>query len=335
MDVEFAPDGRLFVAEQAGKLRVLRSNGNLATFLDISTKVDSRVERGLLGVAFDPNYSTNRFIYLYYTRKATSTTPVHNRIVRVTAKSSGSSVVAGSEQLLLRLNNQTDDNLGHMGGGIDFGSDGKLYASTGDNDTPAKAQQLTNLFGKMVRINKDGTIPSDNPFYSTATGNNRAIWARGLRNPFKLAVSRTTGAIFINDVGGNIPEEAWEEINRGVAGANYGWPVYEGPTSDPNYTPPIFAYEHGSTDTTGCAITGGTFYEPATVRFPGSYLGDYFFADLCNGWIRSYDPATNTASGFVTGLSSVVDLEVSNDGALYLLSRGTPGSVDKITSSGN
>ena len=330
MDMEFAPDGRLFVAEQAGKLRVLNSNGNLATFLDISAKVDSAFERGLMGVAFDPNYSTNRFVYLYYTRKATSTTPVHNRIVRVTAKSSGGGVVAGSEQLLLRLNNQSTNY--HLGGAIGFGNDGKLYASTGDNGTPAKVQRLTNLFGKMVRINKDGTIPSDNPFYSTATGDNRAIWALGLRNPFKFAVSRTTGAMFINDVG----QDTWEEINRGASSANYGWPVYEGPSSDPNYTPPILAYEHsGDRDTTGCAITGGTFYEPATVQFPNSYLGDYFFADLCNGWIRSYDSQNNAASGFATGLSSVVDLEVSEDGALYLLSRGTPGTVDKITYSGN
>jgi glucose/arabinose dehydrogenase len=330
MDMEFAPDGRLFVAEQAGKLRVLNSNGNLATFLDISPKVASANERGLMGVAFDPNYSTNRFLYLYYTRKATSTTPVHNRIVRVTANSSGSGVVAGSERLLLRLNNQSTGR--HMGGAIDFGDDGKLYASTGDNGTPAKAQSLTNLFGKMVRINKDGTIPSTNPFYSTATGNNRAIWALGLRNPFKFAVGRATGDIFINDVG----ENTWEEINRGASRANYGWPVYEGPESDPNYTPPIFAYGHsGDTETTGCAITGGTFYEPAAVQFPDGYFGDYFFADLCNGWIRSYDPANKAASGFATGLSSVVDLEVSGDGELYLLSRGTPGSVGKITYSGN
>jgi glucose/arabinose dehydrogenase len=334
MDMKFAPDGRLFVAEQAGKLRVLGSDGNLATFLDISTKVDSQGERGLMGVAFDPNYSTNRFIYLYYTQKATSTTPVHNRIVRVTAKRSGGGVVAGSERLLLRLNNQTNTHLGHMGGAIDFGNDGKLYASTGDNNGPDKAQQLTNLFGKMVRINKDGTIPSGNPFYSTATGNNRAIWARGLRNPFKLDVSRTTGAMFINDVGGNVPEEAWEEINRGVAGANFGWPVHEGVANDPPYVDPIFAYGHGSTNTTGCAITGGTFYEPTTVQFPDSY-GDYFFADLCNGWIRSYDSANDTASEFATGLSSVVDLEVSNNGELYFLSRGTPGTVNKITYSGN
>jgi glucose/arabinose dehydrogenase len=332
MDMKFAPDGRLFVAEQAGKLRVLGSDGNLATFLDISTKVDSAAERGLMGVAFDPNYSTNRFIYLYYTKKATSTTPVHNRVVRVTATRSGNGAVAGSERLLLRLNNQSTNY--HQGGAIDFGKDGKLYASTGDNGTPAKAQNLTNLFGKMVRINKDGTIPSGNPFYSTATGNNRAIWALGLRNPFKLDVSRTTGAMFINDVGGNVPEEAQEEINRGVAGANFGWPVHEGVANDPPYVDPIFAYGHGSTDSTGCAITGGTFYEPTTVQFPDSY-GDYFFADLCNGWIRSYDPANDTASGFATGLSSVVDLEVSNNGELYFLSRGTPGTVNKITYSGN
>jgi glucose/arabinose dehydrogenase len=329
MDMEIAPDGRLFVAEQAGKLRVLKSNGDLATFLDISTRVDSEFERGLMGVAFDPNYSTNRFVYLYYTQEATNTTSAHNRIVRVTAKSSGNGVVAGSERLLLRLNNQSTDY--HLGGAIGFGNDGKLYASTGDNGTPARVQRLTNLFGKMVRINKDGTIPSDNPFYSTATGNNRAIWALGLRNPFKFAVRPTTGDIFINDVG----QDAWEEINLGARGANYGWPVYEGPESDLSYAPPIFAYGHdGDPAATGCAITGGTFYEPATAQFPDSYRGDYFFADLCSGWIRSYEPATDTASGFATGLSSVVDLEVSNSGELYLLSRDGPGSVGKITYSG-
>jgi glucose/arabinose dehydrogenase len=99
-----------------------------------------------------------------------------------------------------------------MGGALDFGKDGKLYVATGYNVTPDKAQQLTNLFGKMLRINKDGTIPTDNPFYATASGKNRAIWALGLRNPFKFAVQPTTGTIFINDVG----EDAWEEINRGA-----------------------------------------------------------------------------------------------------------------------
>jgi glucose/arabinose dehydrogenase len=218
-----------------------------------------------------------------------------------------------------------------MGGGIDFGKDGKLYISTGDNSTPANSQQLTNLFGKMLRINKSGTIPTNNPFYATTSGKNRAIWALGLRNPFKFAVQPGTGTIFINDVGGNIPEEAWEEINRGVAGANYGWPVHEGVANDPLYMDPIYAYGHGGTPTTtGCAITGGAFYNPTTRRFPIGYVGDYFFADLCNGWIRRYDPASDTTTGFATGLGfGVVDLEVSNAGELYYLSRGS-GTVSKI-----
>jgi glucose/arabinose dehydrogenase len=321
-DMEFAPDGRLFVAEEAGKVRIAKPNGTLATFIDISSKVDIAGERGLMGVAFDPSFATNHFVYLHYTRKATATTPVHNRVVRVTA--SGDSAVAGSEVLVFRLNNQSAQN--HQGGAIEFGKDGKLYISTGDNVTPDNAQKLTNLFGKMLRINKDGTIPSGNPFYATASANNRAIWARGLRNPFKFAVKPGTATIFINDVG----EDAWEEINRGASGANYGWPVYEGPESDAKYTPPIYAYGHGTTNTTGCSITGGAFYNPATVQFPSGYVGDYFFAEFCNGWIRRYDPATDAASGFATGLGSIVDVEVSKNGELYYLTRGSPGLVGKI-----
>jgi glucose/arabinose dehydrogenase len=322
MDMEFAPDGRLFVAEEAGKVRIVKPNGTLATFLDISSKVDIAGERGLMGVTFDPNFATNHFVYLYYTLKATATTPVHNRVVRVTA--SGDSAVAGSEVLVFRLNNQSAQI--HQGGALDFGNDGKLYLSTGDNATPGNAQSPGNLFGKVLRINKDGTIPTNNPFYATASGNNRAIWALGLRNPFKFAIKPGTSTIFINDVG----EDTWEEINQGAAGANYGWPIYEGPESDAKYIPPIFAYGHGSTNTTGCSITGGAFYNPATVQFPSGYVGDYFFADFCNGWIRRYDPATDKAMGFATGLGSIVDLDVNKDGSLYYLSRGNPGLVGKI-----
>ncbi len=321
-DMKFAPDGRLFVAEEAGKVRIVKPDGTLAPFLDISSKVGIAGERGLLGIAFDPNFATNHFVYLYYTRKATTTTPVHNRVVRVTA--SGDAAVAGSEVLIFRLNNQSATK--HQGGSIDFRPDGKLYISSGDNTTRNNAQSLGNLFGKMLRINKDGTIPSDNPFYDTASGNNRAIWALGLRNPFKFAVKPGTATIFINDVG----EDAWEEINRGASGANYGWPVYEGPESAARYTPPIYAYGHGTTNTTGCSITGGAFYKPATVQFPRGYVGDYFFAEFCNGWIRRYDPATDAASAFATGLGSIVDLEVNKDGSLYYLTRGNPGLVGKI-----
>jgi glucose/arabinose dehydrogenase len=324
-DMEFAPDGRLFITEDTGRVRIAKPDGTpLTTFLDISSKVDSLGERGLLALTFDPGFSTNHYVYLHYTRKATSTTPPHNRVVRVTA--SGDRVVAGSEQLIFRLGNQSAANEfpQFMGGALDF-KNGKLYVATGDNDTPDKAQQLTNLFGKILRINKDGTIPTNNPFYATASGNNRAIWARGLRNPFKFAIQPGTGAIFINDVG----EHTWEEINRGAAGANYGWPVHEGRANDPPYVDPIFAYGHGSTGTTGCAITGGTFYNPPTVDFPAQYVGDYFFADFCNGWIRVRN-SDGTVSGFATGLERPIDLEVSQAGELYYLSRSSTGIVDKI-----
>jgi len=186
----------------------------------------------------------------------------------------------------------------------------------------------------MLRINKSGTIPTDNPFYSTASGNNRAIWALGLRNPFKFAIQPGTGTIFINDVG----EDAWEEINRGVAGANYGWNIYEGPESDPQYANPIFAYGHdGAIETTGCSITGGAFYNHATRQFPQEYEGGYFFADFCSGWVRSLDPSTGAVRGFAKEIVRPVDLEVSKEGELYYLSRGsssTPGSVGKIRYSG-
>ena len=345
MDMEFAPDGRLFIATKDGKVRIAKRDGTLATFCDISAKVATLGERGLQALTFDPNFATNHFVYLNYTRKASADSPIHNRIVRVTAD--GNKAVAGSERLIFSLSKQ-DDETWHQGGAIDFGEDGKLYVAAGDNHNPNNAQSLSNLHGKMLRINKDGTIPTNNPFYTMASGNNRAIWTLGLRNPFKFATmpgtSPGTSTIFINDVG----QGAWEEINRGEPGANYGWPVYEGPESDAEYTPPIHAYEHGSgTDTTGCAITGGAFYDPpanASAPFPDEYQGDYFFADLCNGWIREYDPVTETTSRFATGLSpetgilnGVVDLEVSRkSGELYYLKKsGDRSSVHKIRYTGN
>ena len=155
-----------------------------------------------------------------------------------------------------------------------------------------------------------------------------------MRNPFKFAVKPGTSTIFINDVG----QDSWEEINRGASGANYGWPVHEGPESDTSYVDPIFAYGHdGDLDTTGCSITGGAFYNPTSVQFPSEYVGDYFFADFCNGWIRRYDPATDEASAFATGFTNrdLVDLEVSKAGELYLLSRGSESSVEKIGYTGS
>jgi hypothetical protein len=283
----------------------------------------------LLGVTFDPDFANNQFVYVYYT----ATTPaIHNRISRFTAN--GDIAAAGSEVIILELNNLSGAT-NHNGGAIHFGDDGKLYVAVGENANGANSQTLGNLLGKMLRINADGTIPSDNPFFTTASGNNRAIWALGLRNPFTFSFQPGTGRMFINDVGQN----TWEEINQGAAGANYGWPDTEGQTSDPRFTGPIFFYGHGSGTSSGCAITGGAFYNPLVQQFPTDYIGDYFFADFCSGWIRKLDPVNgNTVELFATAISSPVDLAVADDGSLYYLARGSgsnTGAVMRVQFTGN
>lgn len=320
--MEFAPDGRLFVCQQGGQLRVIK-NGVLLGTPFVTLSVDFAGERGLLGVAFDPNFAVNNFVYVYYT---VSTTPRHNRVSRFTAN--GDVALANSEVVLLDLDNLSSAT-NHNGGAIHFGSDGKLYVAVGENANGSNSQTLSNLLGKMLRINADGSIPSDNPFFNTAIGNNRAIWALGLRNPFTFAFQPGTGRMFINDVG----QSTWEEINDGIAGSNYGWPASEGPTSNPSFRSPLFSYGHGISSTTGCAIAGGTFYNPATIQFPSSFVGKYFFADLCSGWIRVFDPGTGVASGFATGINQPVDLKVSADGSLYYLSIGS-GSVFRVEFTG-
>ncbi|HEX7771865.1 MAG TPA: PQQ-dependent sugar dehydrogenase, partial [Pyrinomonadaceae bacterium] len=232
--MEIAPDGRIFVCQQGGSLRVIKDGALLSTpFLTLS--VDASGERGLLGIAFDPNFASNNFIYVYYT---VSTSPRHNRVSRFTAN--GDVAVSGSETVLLDLDNLTSAT-NHNGGAIHFGPDGKLYIAVGENATASNAQTLNNRLGKILRINSDGTPPADNPFFNQATGNNRSIWALGLRNPFTFAFQPGTGRMFINDVG----EASWEEINDGIAGSNYGWPNVEGPSANPNFRSPLFAYGHG------------------------------------------------------------------------------------------
>jgi glucose/arabinose dehydrogenase len=321
----FAPDGRLFVTQQAGALRVIKNGALLATPF-LSVPVDSNGERGLLGVAFDPAFATNNYVYVYYTATTPST---HNRISRFTAN--GDVAVAGSELPILELNNLSSAT-NHNGGAIHFGPDGKLYVGVGENANSANSQSLSNLLGKMLRINADGTIPTDNPYYATANGVNRSIWATGLRNPFTFAFQRGTSRLFINDVGQN----TWEEIDDGIAGSNYGWPNSEGATTNPGERTPLYYYGHGTGPFLGCAITGGAFYNPSVAQFPASYTGSYFFADYCGGWINRVDPATGygTATTFASGISSPVDLELGPEGSLYYLARGggsTTGVVGRIS----
>jgi glucose/arabinose dehydrogenase len=313
-----APDGRIFVCQQNGVLRVIKNGALLSTpFLTVT--VDSSGERGLLGIAFDPNFVSNQLVYVYYT----ATTPtIHNRISRFTA--SGDVALAGSEVIVMDLPSlSTATN--HNGGALHFGPDGQLYVAVGDNANGANAQSLSTRLGKMLRITSTGAIPTDNPFFNQTTGDNRAIWALGVRNPFTFTFQAGDGRMFINDVGQN----TWEEINDGIAGSNYGWPTCEGFCNPPNpsFRDPIFAYMN---DASTCAITGGAFYNPQIVQFPSQFVGRYFFADFCGGWIRTLDPANgNAVADFATGISAPVDLQVSPDGFLYYLARGA-GSVNRI-----
>ena len=315
--MQFAPDGRLFVCEQGGRLRVIKDGALLATPF-VTLTVDSAGERGLLGVAFDPAFAANHFVYVYYTAR---TPTVHNRISRFIAN--GDVAQSGSEVVLLDLDNLSSAT-NHNGGALAFGPDGKLYAAVGENANSANSQTLANLLGKMLRLNADGTIPSDNPFFTSATGRNRAIWAMGLRNPFTFAFNPNGPEMFINDVGQN----TWEEIDDGQAGANYGWPETEGATGDPRFVSPRYTYNHS---TGGCAITGGAFYSPLNARFPADYTGDYFFADYCGGWIRRLDPnAGNSVTNFASGIVSPVDLKVTDDGRLYYLARGSGATTGVV-----
>jgi len=323
----FSPDGRLFVCEQAGALRVI-SNGTLlpAPFTTVNTVQSG--ERGLLGVTFDPDFGTNRFVYVYYTVPGT---PAHNRVSRFTASIANPDLAeAGSEMAILELDNLSGATI-HNGGAIHFGLDGKLYVAVGENDNPSNAQSLSNRLGKMLRVNADGTIPGDNPtsfpgITGSTTGGNRAIWAVGFRNPFTFAFQPGTGRLFINDVG----QHAVEEINDGISGSNYGWSICEGPCSPPNadMTDPFFQYGHGGTG--GCGIVGGAFYNPSFKQFPASFVGKYFFGDVCEGWIRLLDPSNSTASDFATGISVLVDLKVGPEGSLYYLAR-TGGQVWRVS----
>ena len=330
--MEFAPDGRLFVTQQGGQLRVIK-NGALLSTPFVSLTVNSSGERGLLGVAFDPNFLSNQFVYVFYTATSPS---IHNRISRFTANGDVADTTV-SEVVLLDFDNLSGAT-NHNGGALHFGVDGKLYAAHGENANGSNSQTLNNLLGKIIRMNPvpDATaqVPTDNPFFATATGKNRLIWTLGHRNPFTFSVQPGTGLTYVNDVG----EVTWEEIDDARAGRNFGWPTTEGafnPSSFPQFTNPVYSYQHSGSTPSGCAITGGAFYNPAVPTFPASYVGKYFFADYCSGWIYFIDPSNPaTATQFAMAISSPVDLKTGPDGALYYLARGA-GSVGKILPSGS
>ena len=307
----FAPDGRIFVCEQQGKVRVIK-NGSLLARNFHKVAVAYSGERGLCGIAFDPDFNTNHYLYLYYTRQ----NKVNNRISRYTV--SGDTVVPGSEVTILDLDTVTSVN--HNAGFIKFGPDGKLYVCVGENLQNARAQDLDTYMGKILRINADGSIPTGNPF-TTGSVKRQRIWAYGCRNPYGLSWQPGTNRFFYNDPG----TTKWEEINDCTTpGLNFGWPATEGNGTNPAYTYPVYTYPHGNTIGTGCAISGGTFFGSAGTNYPAAYHNKYYFHDFCGGWIDmlTFNGATVTRSNFASNIAGLpVGMLVGPDGNLYFVSR--------------
>lgn len=311
----FLPDGRILIGQQNGQLRVVK-NGALLSTPAVSLSVSSSGERGLIGVVADPAFNTNKYIYVYYT----SSSGPHNRVSRFTMNGD----VAGSEQAILDLPNASA--IYHNGGGLVFGNDGKLYVSVGDDKNGNNAKNLDSYFGKVLRINSDGSVPAGNPFTGGAARSR--VWAYGLRNPFSSAADPVSGKVFVNDVG----EGTWEEIDDAtVAGRNFGWSTYEGMCSNcPGITNPLYVYRTNRTSPPpagqGCAINGGTFFNGAISNWPATYNGKYFFLDYCGTWIDYINPATTapTRSGFGTNMGGgLTYIRQGVDGNLYYLSRNS------------
>jgi glucose/arabinose dehydrogenase len=202
----------------------------------------------------------------------------------------------------------------HNGGAIHFGPDGKLYVAVGDNANSANSQSLSNVLGKMLRINPDGTIPADNPYVNQTNGINEAIWATGLRNPFTFAFQPGTGRMFINDVG----QSAWKRSTK-------AWPAAITAGSRRKVRRAILNTSHRCTTTRtrtrSSAQSRAAFYAPEVRQFPSAYLDSYFFSDLCGGWIRR-STRPEQSNGFATGISAPVDLLAGHDGSLYTMRGG-------------
>ena len=323
--IAFLPDGRLLVAQKTGALRLVES-GVATTLVDIPVCTGS--EMGLLGIAIDPSFASNGFIYLYRTNPVNgcgSATGRYNEVVRVTMASDA--IDLGS--LVTLLTGIRTDNGNHDGGALRIGPDGKLYVGVGDTglgdniggpgtSTNPYAQDQNALEGKILRLELDGTIPADNPFVGQV-GKREEIFAYGFRNPFRMGFDPLSGSLWVGDVG----DLTVEEIDVVASGGNYSWPYCEatlpGGCAQPGDVAPIFSYPHGGGSSLGTSITGGAF---AGASFGG--LGnDYFFGDFIGNAIYHLEPngaRTGVAGGATTFVSSAggpVDLVFGPDGALY------------------
>jgi glucose/arabinose dehydrogenase len=317
--IEFAPNGNLWVGLKPGTIQIYSGSTLVSTFGNIACTSNS--ERGVLGLALDPNFTTNHYVYVYYTTSASSLNPPatpKNRVSRFTELNN--TILPGSETIL--IDNIPSDAGNHNAGCIRFGLDAKLYVATGDGgSTPSNSQNLNNLAGKILRINPDGTIPADNPYFGD-TSKRQEILFYGLRNPFRFEFRPGTNVIYVADVGQN----TWEEVNVGLPAGNFGWPIHEGTTGASGFVNPIHEYNHNGGN---ASITGGCF---VGTRWPVEYQNRYIFGDYVLDTIRYLTVnASNQAlnNGTFGPLGGPVDFALGPDGALYVASIST-GSIKRI-----
>ncbi len=320
-------DGRIFVVEQGGRIRVIR-NGVLQTtpFLDISTRVLSGGERGLLSVAFHPQYATNHFFYVYFTTQTNGDI----RVERFTTTSNPEVADPTTSKLIITAPHSTYAN--HNGGLLTFGADGMLYAGLGDGggggDQLGNGQNFNSLLGSLLRLDVDHgdpyAIPGDNPFVGQA--NHRGeVWAKGLRNPWRYAFDAATSLLYIADVGQDLHEEV-DVVPASSAGLNYGWNVMEGLScynastcNQTGFTLPLIDYGHNGP----CSITGGYVYRGSAIP---AIRGHYFYSDYCAGFLKSLRYENGVAVdqkdwGLTT--AAVTSFGVDFAGELYMISGNT------------
>jgi glucose/arabinose dehydrogenase len=320
-------DGRIFVVEQGGRIRVVK-NGALQTtpFLDISTRVLSGGERGLLSVAFHPQYATNHLFYVYFTTQTNGDI----RVERFTTTSNPEVADPTTSKLIITAPHSTYPN--HNGGLLAFGLDGMLYAGLGDGgsggDPLGNGQNFNSLLGSLLRLDVDHgdpyAIPADNPFVGVA--NHRGeVWAKGLRNPWRYAFDAPTSLLYIADVGQDLHEEV-DVVPANSGGLNFGWNVMEGLScynastcNQTGFTLPLIDYGHNGP----CSITGGYVYRGSAIP---AIRGHYFYSDYCAGFLRSFryqDGVAVDQKDWGLTTASVESFGVDFAGELYMISGNT------------
>ncbi|WP_332862824.1 PQQ-dependent sugar dehydrogenase [Janthinobacterium svalbardensis] len=331
-------DSRLFIVERPGRIRVLQNGNLLATpFLDISPLTTTNGERGLLSLAFHPQYASNGYFFIYYTNLA------GDIVIERRQVSAGNANVADplSALTILTIPHPTFNN--HYGGLLSFGPDGYLYAGTGDGgsagDPPGNAQNTQVLLGKLLRLDVNAStvaqpyaIPPGNPFAGTP-GGRAEIWAYGLRNPWRYAFDVPAQLLYIADVG----QANWEEVDVrpvGQAGNNYGWNIMEGlhcynsaSCNEAGLVLPAIEYGHDTAG--GCSITGGYVYRGTALP---ELAGQYLYSDYCSGWLKSFSYSNGTASAVtdwgISNVGNILSFGQDAQNELYMLS-GT-GKVYRV-----